>query len=104
MTHQGTYEVCEESDEHSSPPRRVGEVQRQTIRVTEHKDVREIKLPLKPRQLQQLQQHDEYCRDIAKKMNREEDLERIFLKENSYCRKAKEVKGIHLYVSQYHQR
>ena len=80
--HHGTYEVCEESDEHSSLPRKVEEVQTQTIRVTEHEDVREIKLPLKPQQLQQLQQHDEYCKDIARKMNREEDLERIFIKEN----------------------
>ena len=80
--YRDTYEVCEESDEHSSPPRKVEEAQRQTIRVTEHEDVTEIKLPLKLHQLQQLQQHDKYCRDIAKKMNREEDLERIFLKEN----------------------
>ena len=82
LMHQGTYDICEEGDEHSSLPHRVEGVQRQTVTITEHEDVREIKLPLKPHQLQQLQQHDEYCATIAKKMNKEDDLDRIFLKEN----------------------
>ena len=66
----------DESDKH-----RVDDTRIQTIRVTEHEDVREIKLPLKTHQLQHLQQHDEYCKEIAK-MTRDADLERIFLKKN----------------------
>ena len=82
LTFNSIYKVCDESGEHSSPPLSREEAKEQTIRVTEHEDVREIKLPLKTHQLQHLQQHDEYCKEVAKKMNREEDLERIFLKEN----------------------
>ena len=36
------------------------------VEITEHEDLREIKLPLKPTQLQQLQKNDTYCRDVAK--------------------------------------
>ena len=37
------------------------------VKTTEHEDLREIKLPLKLKQLQQLQKNDTYCRDVAKK-------------------------------------
>lgn len=52
------------------------------IKITEHEDVREITLPLKPKQLQELQKNDTYCRDIAKKLHKDVELQKIFLKEN----------------------
>ena len=51
------------------------------IEITEHKDLREIKLPLKPTQLQQLQKNDTYCRDVAKKLHKDTELQKIFIKE-----------------------
>ena len=51
------------------------------IEITEHKDLREIKLPLKPKQLQQLQMNDTYCRDVAKKLHKDMELQKIFIKE-----------------------
>ena len=44
------------------------------MKITEHKDVREIALPLKPKQLQDLQKNDTYCRDIAKKLHKNVEL------------------------------
>ena len=38
------------------------------VEITEHKDLREIKLPWKPKQLQQLQKNDTYCRDMGKEV------------------------------------
>ena len=51
------------------------------IEITEHEDLREIRLPLKPKQLQQLQKNDTYCRDIAKKLHKDTELQKIFIKE-----------------------
>ena len=51
------------------------------VEITEHKDLREIKLPLKPKQLQQLQKNDTYCRDVAKKLHKDIELQKIFIKE-----------------------
>ena len=42
---------------------------------------KEIKLPLKPKQLQQLQKNDAYCRDVAKKLHKDTELQKIFIKE-----------------------
>ena len=53
----------------------------QCIEITEHEDLREIKLPLKQKQLQQLQMNDEYCRDVAKKLHKDTELQKIFIKE-----------------------
>ena len=53
----------------------------QCVEITEHEDLREIKLPLKPKQLQQLQMNDEYCRDVAKKLHKDMELQKIFIKE-----------------------
>ena len=39
-------------------------------------------LPLKPRQLQELQKNDTYCRDISKKLHKNVELQKIFIKEN----------------------
>ena len=51
------------------------------VEITEHEDLREIKLPLKPKQLQELQKNDTYCRDIAKKLHKDRELQKIFIKE-----------------------
>ena len=51
------------------------------LEITEHEDLREIKLPLKPTQLQQLQKNDTYCRDVAKKLHKDTELQKIFIKE-----------------------
>ena len=53
----------------------------QCVEITEHEDLREIKLPLKPKQLQQLQKNDTYCRDMAKKLHKDMELQKIFIKE-----------------------
>ena len=51
------------------------------IEITEHKNLKEIRLPLKPKQLQQLQKNDTYCRDMAKKLHKDIELQKIFIKE-----------------------
>ena len=52
------------------------------IQITEHEKVKEIMLPLKPKQLQELQKNDMYCRDVAKKLHRDVELQKIFIKES----------------------
>ena len=51
------------------------------MEITEHENLKEIKLPLKPKQLQQLQKNDKYCRDVAKKLLKDRELQKIFIKE-----------------------
>ena len=51
------------------------------VKITEHENLKEIKLPLKPRQLQQLQKNDTYCRDVSKKLHKDKELQKIFIKE-----------------------
>ena len=51
------------------------------IEITEHEDLKEIRLPLKLKQLQQLQKNDTYCRDVAKKLHKDTELQKIFIKE-----------------------
>ena len=53
----------------------------QCIEITKHEDLREIKLPLKQKQLHQLQMNDTYCRDVAKKLHKDMELQKIFIKE-----------------------
>ena len=53
----------------------------QCVEITEHEDLREINLPLKLKQLQQLQKNDTYCRDVAKKLHKDMELQKIFIKE-----------------------
>ena len=52
-----------------------------SVKVTEHEEVKEIKLPLKPGQLQELQKNDAYCRDIARKLHKKVEMQKIFIKE-----------------------
>ena len=51
------------------------------VKVTEHEEVKEINLPLKPGQLQELQKNDSYCRDIAKKLHKRVEMQKMFIKE-----------------------
>ena len=51
------------------------------VEITEHENLKEIKLPLKPKQLQQLQKNDTYCRDVARKLHTDKELQKIFIKE-----------------------
>ena len=46
------------------------------IEITEHKDLREIKLPLKLKQLQELQKNDTYCREVAKQLHKDRELQK----------------------------
>ena len=51
------------------------------VEIREHEDLREVRLPLKPKQLQELQKNDTYCRDVAKKLYKDKELQKIFIKE-----------------------
>ena len=51
------------------------------IEIIEHENLRKINLPLKPSQLQQLQKNDTYCREVAKKLHKDTELQKIFIKE-----------------------
>ena len=51
------------------------------VEITEHEDLREVRLPLKPKQLQELQKNDTYCRDVVKKLHKDKELQKIFIKE-----------------------
>ena len=51
------------------------------VEITEHENLKEIRLPLKPKQLQQLQKNDTYCRDVSKKLHKDKELQKIFIKE-----------------------
>ena len=51
------------------------------VKITEHEDLREIRLPLKLKQLQELQKNDTYCRDVVKKLHKDRELQKIFIKE-----------------------
>ena len=51
------------------------------VEITEHENLKEIELPLKPKQLQQLQKNDTYCREVAKKLHKDMELQKIFIKE-----------------------
>ena len=63
-----------EGDEHSTPSNHKKGLK--TIHVTEHEQVKEVKLLLKPQQ-----RNDEYCKEVARKLEKDVDLKRIFLKE-----------------------
>ena len=50
------------------------------IKITEQEDLWEIRLPLKPKELQELQKNDTYYRDMAKKLHKD-----IELQKKEYC-------------------
>ena len=51
------------------------------IKITQHEDLKEITLPLKLKQLQQLQKNNTYCKDVAKKLHKDVEMQKIFIKE-----------------------
>ena len=51
------------------------------VKVTEHEEVKEINLPLKPGQLHELQKNDTYCREITRKLHKRAEMQKIFIKE-----------------------
>ena len=55
------------------------------VEITEHKNLKEIRLPLKPKQLQQLQKNDTYCRDVAKSCIRIQNYRKYSSKKKEYC-------------------
>ena len=78
-TSHGIQALKAEGDEQSTPSSCKTDVK--TIHVTEHEQVKEIKLPMKPHQLAYIQRNDEYCREVARKLEKDVELKRIFLKE-----------------------
>ena len=40
----------------------------ETVQITENENFKEIQLPLKNSQMQKLQRHDDFCREIARKL------------------------------------
>ena len=66
------------------------------VEITEHENLKEIKLPLEPKQLQQLQKNDTYCRDMAKKLHRDMQLQKIFIKEEGVLYRLWIEDGEHL--------
>ena len=55
------------------------------IKITEHEDMREITLALKPKQLQKLQKNDTYCRDIAKKLHKDVFCRKYSSRKKEFC-------------------
>ena len=51
------------------------------VEITEHENLKEIRLPSKPKQLPQLQKNDTYCRDVANKLHKDKELQKIFIKD-----------------------
>ena len=79
-TNHGTQRLEAEGDEHSTPSSHKRGLK--AIHMMEHEQVKEVKLPLKPHQLELIQRNDEYCRDVARKLEKDVELKRIFLKED----------------------
>ena len=73
------------------------------VEITEHEDLQEIKLPLKLEQLQQLQKNDTYCRDMAKKLHKDMELQKIFIKEEGVLYRLWIEDGEHFSVSWFHR-
>ena len=52
------------------------------LTMSESENVKEIRIPLKPEQLQELQKRDTYCRDIASKLQKGQHMNKMFVMEN----------------------
>ena len=64
------------------------------VEITEHEDLWEIKLPFKLKQLQELQKNDTHCIDIAKKLHKDRELQKIFIKEEGVLYRLRIEDGI----------
>ena len=87
-------EVCPEAAEQSEPagqefgcvcfdelePVRVEYIEVvETVQITENENFKEIQLPLKNSQMQQLQRHDDFCREIARKLTLNKHMNKLFM-------------------------
>ena len=54
----------------------------ETVRIQESENFKEVKLPLKDWQMQLLQKHDSTCREIAKKLQQDKHMNKLFLLNN----------------------
>ena len=51
----------------------------ETVQITENENFKEIQLPLKNSQMQQLQRHDDFCREIARKLSLNKHMNKLFM-------------------------
>ena len=51
----------------------------ETFQITENENFKEIQLPLKNSQMQQLQRHDDFCRGIARKLALNKHMNKLFM-------------------------
>ena len=51
----------------------------ETVQITENENFKEIQLPLKNSQMQQLQRHDDFCRGIARKLALNKHMNKLFM-------------------------
>ena len=51
----------------------------ETVQITENENFKEIQLPLKNSQMQQLQRHDDFCREIARKLTLNKHMNKLFI-------------------------
>ena len=51
----------------------------ETVKIEENENLKEIKLPLKNWQMQLLQKHDSTCREVAKKLQQDKHMNKLFL-------------------------
>ena len=51
----------------------------ETVQITENENFKEIQLPLKNSQMQQLQRHDDFCREIARKLTLNKHMNKLFM-------------------------
>ena len=54
----------------------------ETVKIEENENLKEIKLPLKNWQMQLLQKHDSTCREVAKKLQQDKHMNKLFLLNN----------------------
>ena len=54
----------------------------ETIKIEESENLKEIKLPLKDWQMELLQKHDSMCREVAKKLQQDKHMNKLFLIKN----------------------
>ena len=54
----------------------------ETVKIEENENLKEIKLPLKDWQMELLQKHDATCREVAKKLQQDKHMNKLFLLKN----------------------
>ena len=51
----------------------------ETVQITENENIKELRLPLKNPQMQQLQRHDDFCRGVARKLALNKHMNQLFM-------------------------